>query len=224
MVVFLVSWRQPCLTQSLGSAGEGAPEDGGQEMFGDLLASGSLAEFRTMGFAAIPAQTVPPPFLEVRHLCSGSPHGASVDFLSPVGMKRRLGVAVPLGVGPSTELLSIGKTCPALYTLRCGLTQHLGASCFGTVEDSEDCQTRLGSGFLWPLSRHTVSELPSLSTSLPFTGPFRSLCHRRPSSPALTHLVLKLTPDPEAGPKEPLQANNEGGEGRKQGRGAGARR
>lgn len=125
--------------------------------------------FKTMGFAAIPAQTVPP-FLEVRHLCSGFPHGASVDSLSPVGAKRRPGMAVPSGVGHSKELLSIGKTCPALYrgVDSFGTLGHLGSGKWKTVRTAIAGLAR----FLWPLSRHSVSELSSLSASLPFTGPF----------------------------------------------------
>lgn len=103
--------------------------------------------------------------------CSEFSHGASVGSFSPsVGVRCRAGMEVPSGLGPGQESCSVLGTRIACFIRGCGLAQHLGASWVREMRDGEDCHTRLGSGFLWPLSGHSISELSSLSTSQVFTS------------------------------------------------------
>lgn len=73
-------------------------------------------------------------------------------------------------MGPGQESCSVLGTRIACFIRGRGLAQHLGASWVREMRDGEDCHTRLGSGFPWPLSGHGVSELSSLSASLVFTS------------------------------------------------------
>lgn len=111
--------------------------------------------------------------------------GASVDSLSAVRVKRRPGVAVPSGVGPSKEQLSVGKTHPALHSGvdSLGVLGHLGSGKWKTVRTGTPglapvfCGPCLGTVSLnsvlsLPLCRSLVlSEAPA--TGAPPLRPFR---------------------------------------------------